>query len=71
MSEPEDLRAVSWMVTIGAILTSLVLVPGVLTYVLRIASPLSGGPQSVVIGLIALVPGFLMGATGLWVAARG
>lgn len=71
MSNTVDWQAVSWVATIGAIVISLVLVPGALIYVFRVSGPPSGGPLTLVIGVFALVPGFLMGATGLWVAARG
>lgn len=61
---------VSWVLTLGSIFISLLVVPGSLTYFFSDHGPLTGD-ASLTVGVIALVPGFLMGATGLWVAAQG
>ena len=56
-----------WVLVLGSILVSLVVAPATVYYSLVA----SGGLPVRVVGLLALVPGFLMGGTALWVAARG
>ncbi|QLG50354.1 hypothetical protein [Natrinema halophilum] len=61
------------MLLVGASIgTSLVVVPGVLLYLLVIRGIGSLGETGFLgLGLFAMSPGLLMGATGLWMAARG
>ncbi|MWV39221.1 hypothetical protein [Natrialba sp. INN-245] len=62
----------SWTVTLGAIAVSLLLIPGGLTYFFANGGLAAvDGSSTVVIGLIAMLPGVLMGSTALWVAAQG
>lgn len=56
-----------WYAVIGAVFLSLVIMPAVVFYFLVI----SDGVPLTVIGLLAMLPGFLMGGAALWVAARG
>jgi len=57
---------------LAAILVSLVVVPAGLTYLFLARGPPSGdGLRTVTLGLVAMLPGVLMGSTALWVAARG
>lgn len=58
---------VDWYAIIGAILLSLVVTPAVVFYFLVI----SNGLPLTVIGMLAMLPGVLMGGTALWVTARG
>jgi hypothetical protein len=67
-----DWEALSWWATLGAVFLSLLVVPRGLTYYFAtVGPPASDGALAMLIGLVALVPGFLMGAAGLWVCARG
>ncbi|QLD90347.1 hypothetical protein HWV07_15405 [Natronomonas salina] len=60
-----------WPLILGGILVSILLVP-LVTYHQLVVSPIvKSGESFLLIGLIALLPGFLMGGIGLWVAARG
>lgn len=60
------------LVVLGSVVASLVAVPLVLLYVLQVHGVSSVGSLGFLgIGLFAMTPGLLMGATGLWVAARG
>lgn len=56
----------------GSIAASLVLVPAFLTFqfVVRGLAP-TGDLEVFGVGLVAMLPGLLMGATSLWIAARG
>lgn len=60
-----------WPLVVGGIGLSLVLVP-LFVYLRLVVRPavLSGTPF-LYAGLLATLPGFLMGGIGLWVAARG
>lgn len=61
----------SWATTLGAVLVSFLVVPWGLTYYFVVHGPSAGdGPEMLVVGLVALLPGFLMGGTALWVAAH-
>lgn len=57
---------------LGCVGASFVVVPGILTYLFGIRGVVSIGSVGVQgLGLVAMLPGLLMGAAGLWVAARG
>ena len=58
---------VDWALVLGSILVSLIVTPGVVYYALVVSRKVPFSD----IGVLALVPGFLMGGTALWVAARG
>ena len=61
----------STLMTLFAIFVSLVVVPGGLTYYLLVHGPSEGSSLTMtIIGLIALLPGFLMGGGALWVTAH-
>jgi hypothetical protein len=56
-----------WDATVACVLLSLTVVPLLVFYALTRPTGLS--PLG--IGLLAMLPGFLMGGAALWVAARG
>ena len=61
-----------WYLIIGAIVASVLVIPGfVLSQVLLRGTLRIGGSGYLAAGLVAMLPGVLMGATGLWIAARG
>lgn len=61
----------SWAMTLSTIFISLLVVPGGLTYyLLKHGPPEENSSRMVTVGLIALLPGVLMGAGALWVAAH-
>jgi len=57
-----------WGLTLGSIVVSLLVVPVGLSVQFAVRGPPTGD-GSVVVGTVALLPGFLLGATALWVAA--
>ena len=59
-----------WPFVLIGIAVSVLVVPLYLYSRLAVAAAAPGGP-SLLLGLLAMVPGFLMGGLGLWTAARG
>lgn len=70
-TRPGGAVTLDWPFVVGGIGVSLVLVP-LFVYLRLVARPtvLAGIPY-VHLGLLATLPGVLMGGVGLWVAARG
>ena len=63
---------VDWALVLVAIAVSLFVVPGFVLSSLLIRGTLRFGSTGYLgAGLIAMLPGVLMGGTGLWIAARG
>jgi len=58
-------------ITLGAVVVSLLVVPGALTYLLNVHGPPPAGDGLTILGLVALLPGFLMGGAALCVSAHG
>lgn len=60
------------LLVFGSIGASFVVVPGVLTFLFSVRGLSSVGNAGMqALGLVAMLPGLLMGATALWIAARG
>lgn len=59
------------LMTYGGLLVSLLVVPSGLTYYFTHYSAPGDSLTMTIVGLVALLPGFLMGGTALWVAAQG
>ena len=60
-----------WFPTLGAIAVSLLVVPGGLSYLFAAYGPRAViGSRVLLVGLVAMLPGVLMGATALWVSAH-
>lgn len=64
-------KNVDMAVVVGSIAISLVVIPAILSFVFVIRGAPSPDSDPLALGLIAMLPGVLMGATSLWVAARG
>lgn len=60
-----------WPLVVGSIAVSVLVVPLVLLSILPSSLTQASGPGILAVGVLAMLPGFLMGATGLWVSARG
>lgn len=70
-AERSRARDASRAATLAAVVASLLFVPGWLTYQFQVYGPPTGdGSAAAIVGVVAVVPGFLMGATALWVAAH-
>jgi len=60
------------LLVLGSVGASFVAVPAALTYVFAVRGVSSVGDAGMqALGLVAMLPGLLMGAAALWVAARG
>lgn len=60
-----------WPFILGGVFTAILVVPSVL-YVKLVVDPISlSGLPLLLLGTIAMLPGFVMGGLGLWTAARG
>ncbi|MFC6938943.1 hypothetical protein ACFQE8_03085 [Salinirubellus sp. GCM10025818] len=60
-----------WPLVVGGVGLSLVLVPLLVYLRLVIRPAVLAGTPFLYAGLLATLPGFLMGGIGIWVAARG
>lgn len=58
------------LVVVGSIVTALVVIPTILLYAFLVRGVPASDGGYLGIGLVAMTPGVLMGATALWVAAR-
>lgn len=56
---------------LGGVVVSTLLVPLSIYYLLPVQGAGGDAPVLLAVGGLAMVPGFLMGAVGLWTAARG
>lgn len=60
------------LLVFASIGTSLVVIPAIVLYILLVRGISSIGSAGLHgLGLVAMLPGLLMGATALWIAARG
>lgn len=76
MPQTESNPVAGLLTGVGAIIVglvlSLVIVPTAVYYLLVVRAAATTGASTVlVVGTLAMVPGFLMGGLGLWTAARG
>jgi hypothetical protein len=59
------------VLTLSPIVVSVLGIPGGLTYYFVVDGPPEGnGAATLLVGVIALLPGVLMGTTALWIAAH-
>lgn len=63
-------QTASWVLTLGAVFGSLLVVPGGLTYYFVVHGPPEDGPEMLAVGLVSMLPGVLLGTTALWVMAH-
>jgi hypothetical protein len=59
-----------WPLVLAGVVVSLLVVPALLSLHLAARPPTAAGTP-LLVGLVAMLPGVLMGGIGLWVAARG
>jgi len=60
------------LLVLGSVGASFVAIPAVLTYLFAVRGVSSAGDAEIqALGLVAMLPGLLMGTAALWVAARG
>lgn len=61
-----------WYLILGSVFASFVLVPASVGYVVLVRGPPDPGTLAFfAFATVVMVPGLLLGGTGLWVAARG
>lgn len=56
---------------LGGVVLSLVVIPAAVFYLLVVRGPPTTHSGLIATGLLAMAPGLVMGATALWLAARG
>lgn len=59
------------LLVFASIATSIIIVPGAVLYVVTTPGTPGSHLGFLGMGLFAMLPGLLMGATGAWLAARG
>lgn len=59
------------LMTLGGVFISLLVIPSGLTYFFTQYGAPGDSQMMAIVGLVALLPGFVMGGTALWVAAQG
>ncbi|SDQ31354.1 hypothetical protein [Natronobacterium texcoconense] len=63
--------SIDMALVVASILTSLVVIPGVVLYLFTVRGVPTSSAGYLGAGVLAMLPGLMMGATALWVAARG
>jgi hypothetical protein len=61
-----------WPFVLASVVVSLLAIPGYLLYLFTVRGPPHpDSPEFLLVGGLAMVPGVLLGTTGLWLTARG
>lgn len=59
------------LLVFASISMSIIIVPGAVLYLVLVPGTSGGRLGFLGMGLFAMLPGLMMGATGAWIAARG